>query len=144
MTLEAQSSHIYKEEVPDNLWENAFQMLGQEENGKKLLEDYKQIVEEQLQKKGFATVESSEKSTSSITNLRNIEDLLSSQSKKCTAGSRAREFAGHVAKAVSSITQVVSAAGSLNPYIGLACTGLCVLTAVIIRDSIYRHNLRFY
>ena len=89
-------------------------MLGREKDGSKLLKDYKQIVEGQLQKEGFATVRSFEESISSVTNLRNVEAWLTFQSEERTASLRARDFAGHVAKAVSSITQVISAAGSLN------------------------------
>ena len=51
-------------------------MLNREKDEKKLLEDYKQIMKKQMQKEGFATVESFEKFISSVTNLRNIENLL--------------------------------------------------------------------
>jgi len=61
-----------------------------------------------------------------------IQEWLRSMSAEQIAGSKGRELAGNVGKAVSSISQVLSATAGVNPYIGLACAGLCLLTVVSI------------
>jgi hypothetical protein len=63
-----------------------------------------------------------------------IQEWLRSTSAERMAGSKGRELAGNVAKAVSSVSQVLSAAAGVNPYIGLACAGLCLLAVVSIRE----------
>jgi hypothetical protein len=112
---------------PQTLWEKALYILSHDNDKQEILGEYKKVAVSELIKCGLAAPDSS---TLDIATLRRAEIWLQSKSKEQTAGSRGRELAGNAANAVSSITQILSSVGSSNPYVGLACAGLCILTLV--------------
>jgi hypothetical protein len=114
-----------------SLWEEAIRILSEDKNKCGILEEYKKAVLSDLVARGFAQPGSA---VHDVT-MDGIQEWLRSTSAEQIAGSKGRELAGNVAKAVTSVSQVLSAAGGVNPYIGLACAGLCILTVVSMRDS---------
>lgn len=109
-----------------SLWDEAIRILSEDKNKCGILEEYKKAVLSELVKRGFAPPGSV---VHDVTK-QGIQEWLKSTSAERVTGSKGREFAGNVAKAVSSISQVLSAAAGVNPYIGLACAGLCILAVV--------------
>ena len=112
---------------PQTLWEKALYVLSHDKDKQEMLGEYKKVAVSELIKSGLAAPDSL---TLDISTLRKAEIWLQSKSTEQTAGSRGRELVGNAANAVSSVTQIVSSVGGSNPYVGLACAGLCILTLV--------------
>jgi hypothetical protein len=113
-----------------SLWDKAIRILSEDKNKCGILEEYKKAVLAELVERGFVPPGS----TVHDVTKQGIQEWLRSTSAEQIAGSKGRELAGNVAKAVSSVSQILSAAAGVNPYIWLACAGLCILTVVSMRE----------
>jgi hypothetical protein len=116
-----------RQKETSTLWERALHDLSLDKGKQEMLDGYKKAAVSELIKCGLAAPESS---ALDIATLQRAELWLKAKSAEQTAGSRGRELAVNTAKAFSSITQILSSSGSVNPCIGLACAGLCILTLV--------------
>ena len=127
------------ESEPSTVWERALRALSLDNDKREILDEYKKAAMSELIKCGLAAAESP---SLDIATLRRAEMWLHSKSAEQAAGSRKRELAGNTAKAVSSITQILSSVGSSNPYVGLACAGLCILTLVRTKGFLMDYMLK--
>lgn len=55
---------------------------------------------------------------------------LRSMATELTENTHGRELVCSTAEAISSIVNILSSASSSNPYVGLACAGVCILALV--------------
>ena len=109
------------------LWERALHDISLDKDKQEMLNEYKKAALSELIRCGLAAPGSS---ALDIAALRRAESWLQAKSAEQTAGSRGRELAVNTTRAFSSVTQTLSSSSSINPFVGLACAGLCVLTLV--------------
>jgi hypothetical protein len=134
-TSSASNPALVTEAIPESktsssLWDKAIRILSEDKKKCGMLEDYKKAVLSELVDRGFVPPGSA---IYDVTK-QGIQEWLRSTSAEQITSSKGRELAGNVGKAVSSISQVLSATAGINPYIGLACAGLRLLTVVSLRE----------
>jgi hypothetical protein len=109
-----------------DLWDKALHDMSQDKDRRELLDEYKKAVVSELKGDNLAGLRSSIRDITA----QEVVDWLNSKISEQTTKLTGRGLAGSAAKAVSSITKILSPASNGNPYIGLACAGLCILTLV--------------
>ncbi|KAI9727364.1 MAG: hypothetical protein M1834_008435 [Cirrosporium novae-zelandiae] len=140
------SSHGPEGEVPAQLWEKALQTLDSKKDTKELLHQYKKIVDSEMQEGGLFGVGSSESSSLNVTTLERVETWRGNQEirqqlkdKSQIGNSKGEYVTDNIIKAVSSVAKTLSPLGAVNPYLGLACAGICVL-AMPLLNAMEQHK----
>jgi len=120
------SSYNTKDGRSSRLWEKALHEMTQDKGKRKLLDDYKKAVALKVTGRNLAA---SGSPGCDIT-VEETTKWLRSVGKEITENSNGRELVSSTAEAISSIANILSSAGAANPYVGLACAGVCILTLV--------------
>jgi hypothetical protein len=100
--------------------------MAQDKGKCKLLDDYKRAVASKVKARDSAMCGSP---GGDIT-VEETTKWLRSMGKEITGKSNGRELVSSTAEAISSIANILSSASCANPYVGLACAGVCILTMV--------------
>jgi predicted RNase H-like nuclease (RuvC/YqgF family) len=98
----------------------------QDEDKRKLLDDYKKAVASNVTGRNTAVPGSPARDITA----EETAKWLRSVCEELAENSHGRELVGSAAEAISSIAKILSSVQGVNPYIGLACAGVCILTLV--------------
>lgn len=100
--------------------------MAQDKDKRKLLDDYKKTVVLKVTGHDSAVPGSSDRDIT----VEETTKWLRSVGKELSEKSNGKELVSSTAEAISSIANILSSATASNPYVGLACAGVCILALV--------------